>query len=194
MPHSEAFNRRRRETYREARKFGVPPREAGHLYTTEPRVLSGRIHALLQRDVSDRPVKTLASPQQRFREAVANARAHGEERFRYMFHSYYGTYVRVSVRYRDSDGHVSFKHLTLTFYDARVPTRAELYDKVQQVFAKNERRYPGEVLGISYLETTLVPDLTPVPLEEYGEASGTAEENRRRRERNEAWEREHRGP
>ncbi len=148
MPHSAAFNARRRELYRQARIAGVVPREAGHIYTDAE--LAPKVAAALSRPVA-RPVRRVQSP-------LARQVESGIRPGRYHFHSYYPTYVKVRIDTVDDNGRRRRGYSTVVFDELRVPTQAEVMERVHEQTERNQGRYPLEIVGVSVISIEQVPD------------------------------------
>lgn len=147
MPHSAEFNRRRREAYREARRAGLRPRDAGHFYwaSEDPRYQT-RLNQRLGEEVKA-PVKDLGSARERQIQAVQVGR------------DYYPVYTTVRVVTRDEEGRLQKRWFTIVSKEDKVPTYAELLDRAQEIMDKNITHYSGEELvSLSY---TKVGRVTP---------------------------------
>jgi hypothetical protein len=147
MPHSAEFNRRRREAYREARRAGLRPREAGHFYwQPSDERFQARLNENFKREVKA-PIKDLGSARERQIQAVQVGR------------DFFPVYTKTRIVTRDEDGKVQVRWFTIVSSVDKIPTYGELYERALEIMDKNISRYAGEeLLSLSY---TTVGRVTP---------------------------------
>jgi hypothetical protein len=153
------FNERRAQEYPQGRRYGLTPRESGHLYS--------------DRDVNLKVPQILAQKPKKLGFELApvlrDQRRHereirrGQKVDKYRSVNFYGGYAHVKVKLRNEDGSIEYKFITIGFDSSEVPTRQRIVDRVRRRLEENEGNYPMEVLGFTADSFTSVPDRTRSP-------------------------------
>jgi hypothetical protein len=169
VPHSRAFNERRKELYHRGRQLGLTAREAGH--ATSDATFQANSTRVLTAAPPEAKVKTLPSPAERQTVMEQDLAAQGTKQAgRYAkslafhpYHNYYGVYVRVKLYEHDPDtGEKAVKFLTVTERTTNVPTRGTIANMVRAILEQPDRSTQGSDRlvfdGFSLLGVDVVPD------------------------------------
>jgi len=114
MPHSPAFNERRRAAYKEGKKLGLSSRDAGHLYSPEyvERARAAKIDApTVKERTYEKRLKDYAKYLSEVKkQPVGLGEAEAGPR---PPHNYYLHYTKATVTYQDSDGRRVRRRVTI---------------------------------------------------------------------------------
>jgi len=185
MTHTKEFNERRRFQYAQARRLGLVPREAGHVYSEQDfarkrnqlldRPITTPVNISRRRGVVRATPQTVgAGPDQRQAERDANLQAAHDRGERWpggrlkdvgtyaVGYTYGHHYVLVRIRTRDEDGNLLPPELvTVVLKDKETPTYRQIEESVSRIRQRNAKNYPETFIGLDILEDKFFPDIEP---------------------------------
>lgn len=159
MPHSAAFNERRRAAYREGRLLGLAPRDAGHLYSPADveRAAKGDVKAkrtTRQGTFQERQAAYAAKLSDKLGRRVTVR----ESMERYRVHNLASVHTRARLTIQGSDGVKRRK--TVTLLSSGPLTRAEARARIDGFLLNGGIEYgEGALIAVDFTEADLYPDV-----------------------------------